>query len=185
MSILIKIQKNVDSSQHYQKALKYGQNFWKSQFWSKFTKISKLVKIVEKNLKFGQTSQKFSILVQIVEKCWFGSKLTKMLILVIIAKNVDFSQNCRKISILIKICKYLDFGQNFRKISMLVKNVENLDFDDFREISNLVKIFEQSRSWPKWSKILDFGQNLPKCRFWSKLEEILILIQIFEEYWLR
>ena len=61
----------------------------------------------------------------------------------------------------------------------MVKNVENLDFDgNFREISNLVKIFEQSRFWSKLSKILFFGQNLPKCRFWSKLKEILILIQL-------
>ena len=57
-----------------------------------------------------------------------------------------------KISILVKIDENLDFGQNCRKILILVQFVEN------------------SRFW----------ENLPKCRFWSKLKELLILVKILK-----
>ena len=68
MSILVIIEENIDFIQNFRTDFNFGQNFWKSQFWSKFTKNSNLVKIVEK-YQFGQPSRKFSILVQIVEKC--------------------------------------------------------------------------------------------------------------------
>ena len=51
-----KISKNFD----------FGQNLRKFRFWSKFTKISILVKIYE-NFDFGQIFEKFSILVKIFE----------------------------------------------------------------------------------------------------------------------
>ena len=73
-----------------------------------------------------------------------------MFILVkIIKKYYDFVQNLKQISILVKICKNLEFGQNFRKISILDKRIG------------------KSR----------FRSNLPKCRFWTKFQEMLIIIQ--------
>ena len=67
-------------------------------------------------------------------------------------------------SIWVKICKYVDFiKKKCRKIPILVKIVSILDFDQ------------------NCQKNLDFGQNLPKCRFWSKLMKILILVKIFKK----
>ena len=73
MSIGVKICKYVD----------LGQKHKKSRFWSKFSKISILVKIVEKS----QIWSKF------VEQSRFWTKLSKI---------IDFVQNLQKKSILAK-----------------------------------------------------------------------------------
>ena len=106
MSILVKIKEMVD----------FGQNFQKDWSWSKFSKISILVKIwqnadfcpnignvdfsqnikrtlvkIYKNIEFGQNVRKISIFIRVVGNSRFWSKLTKMSILDKIAKNVDYS----------------------------------------------------------------------------------------------
>ena len=47
------------------------------------------------------------------------------------------------------------------KISILVKIYENLDFGEI-------------------VRILDFDQNLKRCRFWSKYKKMFILVKIIK-----
>ena len=75
--------------------------------------------------------------------------------------------------------KYLEFGWNFGKISILVEIFENFD---------LVKIFEKSRFWSKFSKILIFVKIFDHQYFvgnilkMSILVEISILVEVFENF---
>ena len=48
-----------------------------------------------------------------------------------------------------------------------------------------VKTFEKSRFGSKLSEIVDFGQNLPKCRFWTKLQKMLIIVKFWKNVNLR
>ena len=43
----------------------------------------------------------------------------------------------------------------------------------------MVKLLEKSRFWSKMSKILDLGQNLPKCPIWSNLTKMSLIVIIF------
>ena len=87
------------------------KNFQKSGLWSKYSKISILVKIVEKSqicrkisilvkiyrkFEFGQNFRKILFVVKVVGISWYWSKLTKMSILDEIAENVDYTQNFLK-----------------------------------------------------------------------------------------
>ena len=138
----------------------------KFRFWSIFMEISILVKISE-NLDFGQNCRKnldlghhfwkISILVNIFGNLDLG--------LVKIEHNVDFSQIFKRLWFWSNFYKKTRFGSNFSKILISVEIIV--------KTSNLVEIFEKSRFWWKLSKIVDFGQKLPKCRFWSKLMKIL------------
>ena len=47
----------------------------------------------------------------------------------------------------------------------------------FTKFSNLVKIF----SILKEPEILELGQNLPKCRFWTKLQKMLIIVNLLKK----
>ena len=78
-----------------------------------------------------------------------------------------FLWKCLKISILVKMYENLDFGQNRQKNSILVKKklkisisviffffFLNLEFrQNFRKISNLVKILESNDVVQNWWKI--------------------------------
>ena len=84
ISILVKIDENLDFSQNFRKIsilvniyvnLDLGQNWWKSRFRSKMSKNFDLVNIYG-NLDFGQNS--------------------KMSILVVTEENIDFSRNLQK-----------------------------------------------------------------------------------------
>ena len=121
--------------------LDFGQNWEKWQFWSKYLKISILIKIFEialfrsklsKNPHFGEN----------FEKSQFWSNFRKISIDVKLSKNPDFRQNFRKIEILVKIFEILGFGK------ILVEIVENIDLWNF----------------PKQS---DSGQNSRKFQLWS------------------
>ena len=130
--------------------------------------------IIYKNLEFGQNVRKISIFDKSTGNSWFWSKLTKMSILDKIAENVDYSQI---------FSKNVDLGKKLPKISILVKVFESIDFGEKcqKNPSNLVKFVEQSRFWTKLSKILDFGQDLKKCRFWSKYKKMFILVKIIKK----
>ena len=166
------------------KICKYVKNFENSRFWSKFSKGSILVKMVEKsqisqnlskNLDFGQNLKKnvdfwskdrqIFILVKI---------LKKSLTLVTILRNFDFGQNSENYqfwrkSNLVKIVENLDFGQNCRKFSILVKIQQNVNCGKIK-ISMLVIIVGYSRFWSKLTEtsILD-----------TKLEKMLAIVKIF------
>ena len=158
ISIMVKVDDNLDFCQHFRKIsilvnivgiIELGQNFpqilvlvkisEKCRFGSKFENMSTLVKIY-KNLEAKKSKFfEISILVKIVgnsrsyQYVDFGQKLHL---------NVIYSQTFRIISIKVNICKYRGFGKIFRKISIV----------------RLLNIY----------KNLDFGQNSWKSRFWSK-----------------
>ena len=107
ISILVKIDENLD----------FGQNYRKFRIRSIFMKISILVRVYE-TFGFGQNGRK----ILIFEKSQFWIKVSKIFDLVKtyqnldldnIAENVDYSENFRKMSIWFKICKYPEFVQNF------------------------------------------------------------------------
>ena len=66
----------------------------------------------------------------------------------------------------------IDFREDFQNTSILIK---------LSKSSILDKIFERSSVEPKFSKYLDFGQNLEKTIL-DKIFEVSILVKIFEIY---
>ena len=120
----------------------------KSWFYSKFLKISILLKILE-NLDFGQYFRNITILFKILENPDFSENFTQSRYWSKFSKNLDFGQDfwksqfwsmfIKKISILLKILqinyknrwnlsKHINFGHKLRTISISVKVFENLDF---------------------------------------------------------
>ena len=136
----------------------------KSQIWSNVSKI----------LDFGPNCRKMLIWVKTYRNVNFSN---------FFAKNVDFSQNfrknidsCQNLQISrfwSEFSKNFNFGQKYWKSRFWWKFSGNLKFgQNFRTISILAKMVENSRFWSKLTKM---------SKFLSKLKEILILIQIFEE----
>ena len=186
-SLLIKISENVYFSQNYQKDFDFGQNFKKSWFWSKFTKISDLVKIFPKS--------QFWIFdfVQNLPKCRFWTKLQKMLIIVKFFENVDFGQNLQisrfwskfmKISILVRVHENFSFGQNCRKILILVNIFRKSRFQSISLVKSIWdKIFP--KSW-LWSKFRKNGSKFTNMSILVKrIPKISILVKIhkYVDFW--
>ena len=135
--------------------LDFGQNLWKCRFWSKFMKMSILVKIVGKSWSWSTFSENFDFSQWYLRKsrfgstfsCWFWSKLNIMLILVKFSKDLDFGQTFTKNSIWVKYFENIDFGWNCRK---------NFKFGhNFRKMS----------TWVETNQVVDFGQNWKKFLF--------------------
>ena len=92
----------------------------------------------------------------------------------------------------VKICKYLDFCKNFLKISIFIKIFENIACgENCSKIWNLVKNFEKSWFWSKFTKMsilviteenIDFSRNLQKYWFWGKKLKISILVKIWGNF---
>ena len=102
------------------KTLDFGQNFQKSRFWLKFSKISAILVKTFRNLDSGKKFRKVTILVD----C--SQNFQKISVCVKILENLDFRENSwqsrfhsnlPKISILVKFLGKSRFFQNFRKIN--------------------------------------------------------------------
>ena len=185
ISILVKIVGNSRLVQTYQNFdldkiavnVDCNQNFGNMSIWVNICKY----------LDFGQNFRKISILSKFANMLILVKKYPKILFFVKIFRNIDFSENCRNISNLVKfveksrfwtkLSKILDFGQVLAKcrsgskdkvILILVRIFKKTLIlpKIFEKI--LVRIFKKFRFWSNLSKILDFGQILIKCRFWSK-----------------
>ena len=95
-------------------------------------------------------------------------------------KNLDFAQTFQIIEFCEKLLYIISILSKFSKIFILVKihkflisvkifkNVQN-----FRKILISVKILWKSWHWSKFSKNLDFSQDLQRYRFLSKISEVM------------
>ena len=156
------------------------KNIQKSKFWSKFSKISILEKIVEKSHIWSNLSKKSQFWTKLSKILHFGRNVTKRrfwLKFTEISNLVEFSKKSRfwsKLSGILDWSKLIEmimlitviivekcrFGSKLVSIFILVKNC--------RIISILVNIYEN----------LDFGQSSWKSRLWSKMWKIIEFIEI-------
>ena len=119
ISILVKIVQKKSILVNIYENLDFGQNLWKSRFWSKLSE----------NLDLGQQFRKISIVVNISVK-------------------IDLRQNVPQILVLVKIAEKCRLGSKFENMSILVKNFQKSRFwSRFLEISILVKIVKKSQIW--------------------------------------
>ena len=127
ISMFVKIFETVD----------FGQKFEKNRFWSKFSKISICIKLIEiwflskifENHDFSQDFQKSCLITKFVKNLSFDKKI-------FFRKIWIFFSKFWKILTWLKIYENLDFGKKNRKRRIL---------SQFPKISILVKIFEYSQ----------------------------------------